>query len=590
MTDRPPRRDRRATGVYYTPPTVVAHVLRHTLGELLRGKTPGEAAGLRVLDPACGNGAFLRGAYQYLLNWHHKWYVNDGPGRPWGKLCRSRDGSSRLSARERRRILLVHIHGVDIDPAAVAAARLSLTRMCCAGDALPDLAGNIKCGNALIGPDFPGGRSVNAFDWRAEYPIIRKAGGFDVVIGNPPWGQKGVADGEMVKRYLARRFPSSAGIYDWFRPFVERGVELTAPGGMFGMVLPDIILLKDYPATRRYLLDHLTLTHIDWWGMVFPPAVIDAVTIIGIKRPAPPGHRVSVHVRAEPPTRHRVPQADFAANRGHALNLYLTPAGRRALDRLACYPRLGDYFEIHEGVHSGNIRDELFVSEARDETCRPLLFGRDEIAPYRLRWGGRYIRLGALPRKRTPQRYANAGRPEWHERPKVLVRRTGDFVLAAVDQEGRYASNNFFVVFPKLTCSLTLDGLCALLNTRFMTWYFRMIEPRQGRVFAELKIKHLRAFPLPAGVNTPGGCRVLNGLGRRCRLASGARSARLDSRLDALVLECFGGAAADSAIMEWKRTRNGEFPRGKKSCGGRCSSRRSTGRPSRAPTSTTRGA
>src|SRR5262249_20106684 len=153
------------------------------------------------------------------------------------------------------------------------------------------------------------------------------------------------------------------------------------------------------------------------------------------------------------------------------------------------------------------------VSKRLDNSCRELLFGRDEIIPYELRWQGRYIRLNAVPERKTSQRYANTGQPEWHERDKLLVRRTGDRVLAALDRKGRYASNTFFLVFAKRSCPLNLDGLCALLNSKFMTWYFRTIEPRQGKAFAELKIKHLVTFPLPLQMLEEDGCVLLNALG-----------------------------------------------------------------------------
>jgi len=309
---------------------------------------------------------------------------------------------------------------------------------------------------------------------------------------------------------------------------------LTKPGGRFGMVLPDIVLLKDYPQTRRFLLDTLALERIDWWGRAFAAAVIDAVTIVGRKGPAAPEQHVAVSVHdAEAPLAHSVPQSDFRANPRYVFNLHLTADKRRLLDRLADCPRLGAYFAIHEGVHSGNLRAELFVDRKLDATCRELLFGRTEIVPYQLRWAGRYLRRGAVPAKKTKQRYANLGRSEWHERAKVLVRRTGDRVLAAVDRQGRYASNNFFLVFPSRECALDLDGLCALLNSPFMTWYFRTVEPRRGRVFAELKIKHLRDFPLPT--LEADGCRRLNDLGARRKT-----DASLEGRIDALVDRLFG--------------------------------------------------
>jgi hypothetical protein len=243
--------------------------------------------------------------------------------------------------------------------------------------------------------------------------------------------------------------------------------------------------------------------------------VIDAATIVGVKREATDDHQVQVTVHdPEAPVRHCMHQSDFRANPRHVFNLYLTPEKREILARLDECPPLGDYFEVHEGVHSGNIRDELFVDRPLDKSCRELLFGRDEIAPYHVQWNGKYVRLSAVPKKKTRARYANAGKPEWYDQEKLLVRRTGDYVLAAVDRHRRYASNNFFIVFPTTPCSLDLDGLCALLNSRFMTWYFRTIEPRKGRVFAEIKIKHLSVFPLPPEVLDSNGCATLNELGR----------------------------------------------------------------------------
>jgi hypothetical protein len=141
------------------------------------------------------------------------------------------------------------------------------------------------------------------------------------------------------------------------------------------------------------------------------------------------------------------------------------------------------------------------------------------------------VRLAAIPAQKTRERYANLGRPEWFERDKVLVRRTGDHLLAAVDRNRRYASNNFFVIFPRQPCALNLDGLCALLNSQFMTWYFRTIEPRRGRVFAELKIKHLRSFPMPPQE----GCGELNDLGTRR-----ADGQLVDVEINRLVCRLFG--------------------------------------------------
>jgi SAM-dependent methyltransferase len=556
---------KKAAGVYYTSAPLVDYIVRHTLEKLLVG----QALALRVVDPACGSGFFLLGAYQYLLAWQRDWLVADGPQQYPTKIVQGPDGAWRLTLAEKRRILLGSIHGVDIDARAVAVARRSLLLKMLEGEAprtvswaeaLLDLSANIQAGDALLGAGFndPGRGRRDGFDWRAAFPQVSAGGGFQAVIGNPPWGQKAVEASAAAKAHLGRLYPSSRGIFELSRPFIERGIRLLADGGRLGLVLPDIILLKDYAETRRFVLEQLSLDRIDWWGNAFAAASIDAATLIGTKRAAPPGHRVLVAAHEKTAFSQTIPQADFWANPRFAFNLYLTPEKRQLLEQLQSAPRLGDYFEIHEGVHSGNIRADLFVSARLDESCRELYFGRGEIAPFLLRWQGGYLRLAAFPATKTLARYANLGKPAWHEREKLLVRRTGDYILAAVDRERRYASNNFFLVFardesrlPK--AALNLDGLGALLNSRFMTAYFRTIEPRRGRVFAELKIKHLRTFPLPAELET---CHALNRLGQeRAFVAARERAARLDAEIEGVVRASFAlpESAYDSAACALAR-------------------------------------
>ncbi|MDO8691326.1 MAG: N-6 DNA methylase, partial [Dehalococcoidia bacterium] len=114
---------KKAGGVYYTPTYIVDYIVQHTVGKLLEGKTPRQAASLRILDPACGSGSFLIVAYQHLLDWRQKWYVDNEPER-WARgrqpaIYQGRGGDWRLTTAERKRILLNNICGVDIDPQAV---------------------------------------------------------------------------------------------------------------------------------------------------------------------------------------------------------------------------------------------------------------------------------------------------------------------------------------------------------------------------------------------------------------------------------------------------------------------------------------
>lgn len=170
---------RKAGGVYYTPTYIVDYIVKNTVGQLLEGKTRQQAAELRIIDPACGSGSFLLGAYQHLLDWHLDLYINDDPqrhakGRP-PRLYQDESGEWRLTIDERKRILLDNIYGVDIDPQAVEVTKLSLLLKVLEGEqrqqaemfqerVLPDLGDNIKCGNSLIGPDFYEAAQMAMFD------------------------------------------------------------------------------------------------------------------------------------------------------------------------------------------------------------------------------------------------------------------------------------------------------------------------------------------------------------------------------------------------------------------------------------------
>ena len=207
---------RKAGGVDHTPEFIVYYIVQHTLGKLLEGKKPGprgSASKVRIVDPACGSGSFLIVAYQYLLDWHRDHYVEEGPEKHRKELYQGPGGQWLLTTQEKKRILLNSIYGVDIDTQAVEVTKLSLLLKVLEGEsdqtlnaqlrlfqerALPDLDRNIKCGNSLIGPDFydivqmsffdeEERYRINVFDWQTEFSEIIKSGGFDAVIGNPPY-------------------------------------------------------------------------------------------------------------------------------------------------------------------------------------------------------------------------------------------------------------------------------------------------------------------------------------------------------------------------------------------------------------------
>lgn len=208
---------RKAGGVYYTPEYIVRYIVANTVGKQIFGKTPKEIAKLHFADIACGSGSFLLGIYDELLHYHADWYnrpENDKQAKKDG-CVKTDDEHWRLSLAQRRGILLNNVYGVDLDQQAVEVAQLSLflkllederatsTRqyqLDYGRDAnmkklLPDLSSNIKWGNSLIGWDVAGlagltseeEQRLNAMNYEDEFPAVMRAGGFDAVVGNPPY-------------------------------------------------------------------------------------------------------------------------------------------------------------------------------------------------------------------------------------------------------------------------------------------------------------------------------------------------------------------------------------------------------------------
>jgi tRNA1(Val) A37 N6-methylase TrmN6 len=508
------RAERRASAIYYTPPHLVDFAVERALAPILAARDPLGARPVRVLDPACGGGAFVLAALRRIEE-------RVGPGR-------------------RLEILRRCLAAIDIDPQAAAVCRLALAAAV-PGATAADLA-----------------RAVTVADALAEGSAPPAA--FDAVVTNPPWGQKRFRLGEEERRRYRAAFASARGAIDPFALFVERAHALLAPAGRWGMVLPDVVLLKNHEPLRRFLLERSALEWIAHAGRAFPGVNLDAVVMVGrAAAPPPPRHRVAIWLtlpptwRERPPRRRGQEQAVFARLPGSCFNLHLGRAELALVDRLAPSPRVGDRFEVHEGVHSGNARARLFLPARPPGDAAPLLFGRGEVRRYAVEWAGRWIDLSPAAIDRSAGHYANLGRPEWHRRPKILVRRTGDHLVAAYDPHGMYASNNLFLVLPREPHKAAeLRATVAVLNSRLLTWWFRALVPRVGRLFAELKIHHLAALPLPPPERwTAPAIAELDGLAcRRARTAPGSdAAAALERAIDERVESLYEVTRAERGLL-----------------------------------------
>jgi len=284
---------RKAGGVYYTPTYIVEYIVKNTVGKLVEKKSPKDVASLKIVDPACGSGTFLLGAYQFLLDWHLNWYSENEPEKAEKNKAIVKIGDGyRLTTAKKKEILLNNIHGVDIDAQAVEVTKLSLLLKVLENASgqlglglervLPDLGNNIKCGNSLIGFEYFEGQlfpseeeqaNINPFDWRIEFKDVFAKGGFDVVIGNPPYSAKQ----SLETKQLSAVFPSVEYKCDPYAFFIEQGLRKLKNGGLLGFIIPVTWMTNFYyMKLRKLIIDSNSLSKVILLdGLVFEDANVD---------------------------------------------------------------------------------------------------------------------------------------------------------------------------------------------------------------------------------------------------------------------------------------------------------------------------
>ncbi len=406
---------RKAGGVYYTPSYIVDYIVENTVGALLAGKTPDEAMKLRVLDPACGSGSFLTGAYQFLLDWHLKAY-RENPARYRNRTRHTADGLI-LRIEEKRRILLDNIYGVDLDQNAVEVSKLSLLLKMLENEhdtaeieepLLPDLSGNIKWGNSLIGSDFYSPEQLAAkddeelyrvkpFDWAGAsgFGEVVAAGGFDAVIGNPPYVRQETLGADF-KAYAKGAFETYAGTADLYTYFIERGVKLLNEDGLFGIIVANKWLRARYGKPLRQWLKKQAIREIVDFGDL--PVFEQATTypcILTIGNNLDLNHFAAAQIDSfdfsnlrehVKPLRYSVDKSllddggwSLARQEVQVLLLKLKDAGVPLLD----YVNKGIHFGIKTGLNEAFVIDEatrnrLIAEDANSaEIIKPFLAGRD---------------------------------------------------------------------------------------------------------------------------------------------------------------------------------------------------------------------
>jgi len=295
---------RKAGGVYYTPQYIVDYIVKNTIGKIVENKNPKEISKIKIADPACGSGSFLIGAYQYLLDWHKDYYTQNGK-QSKGNKDNPLTPLGELTTAEKKRILLNNIYGVDLDSNAVEVTKLSLLLKCMEGETketieaqtklfhdriLPTLDNNIKSGNSLIDLDyydneldFGEEKKVKPFSWQKAFPEVFKQGGFDCIIGNPPYVKEYTSREtfeQIRKSHLAKYYQ---GKMDLWYFFVCYGIDILKPNGLLGFIVPNNwVTNAGASILRNKVLVDSTIKNIVDFGayMVFDSASIQTMVLI----------------------------------------------------------------------------------------------------------------------------------------------------------------------------------------------------------------------------------------------------------------------------------------------------------------------
>jgi hypothetical protein len=504
---------RKDSGSFYTPEAVVTSLVEHTVGELAAdaraavrddGHAPATAAfaaalrrevrSLDVLDPATGAGYFLVAATRRLAACVRR-------------AARAADAPVDPAHAARRAVVEACVHGVDTDPTAAALARLALWVETLGGDGTSPPAGaGLRVGDALLGPapGEPPDDSTAAVDdagtahplrWDDAFPDVFETGGFDAVVGNPPWkgtaGRAGVSarmDAD-VRSALCDRYESAAGAQpNLYAAFLERAREL-APDGRFGLVVPDAALVRmGAEPLRRYLLREGGLTHLMRVGRVFPDANEGAALVVG----GPSG---------SDPIRTWYGDADefVAAVRAGSVDYGRLRRDVVEADPCARFPLLRD--DETDAVCRKVERLDPLASAAT--VARGEEFGkrdsrlRDAPAPDTVPIvGGVAVRPFGVGPDAVAHVAADAVEKDVYDPPKLVARQTGGFLVAALDKAGVRNLKSVYDVHHERDDPDALRHLLGLLNSTPYNFYHYVTRTAYPAEFPQTNQRNYETLPV----------------------------------------------------------------------------------------------
>jgi type I restriction-modification system DNA methylase subunit len=519
---------RKAGGVYYTPQYIVDYIVTNTIGKLCENKTPKEVAEIKIVDPACGSGSFLIGAYQFLLNWHKDYYIQN----PNKKNPLTPEGN--LTTPEKKKVLLNNIFGVDIDTNAVEVTKLSLLLKCMEGETqasiahqmkmfnervLPTLDENIKSGNSLIDTDyydtqldFGEERKIKPFSWQKAYPTVFKNGGFDVVIGNPPYVfTRDVDWSDEVKNYFWSKFEISkgddksrknqSGKINLYILFIIKSTELLNKNGCLSFIIPNGLLrTTTYDTARKFILERTSIERIvDLKDGVFEGVTASTIIINLLnnnkKRDTliiDANCKIDGFVDENKTT--KITQSNFLNNVSHTFSLYINPLEQNLFTKIS-----DDNFylkDITDEIIAGIDASKEYINNKKlTSEYRPMLEGKD-IKKFQTNFGGNYV---LYDRKKL-----NRARPDyvWQSENKIVVQRIsgGSAPLVSTIDRNKYLSfnsTNLILIKTDFVIEYPYQLICALINSKLWNFYYSKNFSNGSNLTVNISKTFLEMLPLP---------------------------------------------------------------------------------------------
>ena len=541
---------KKAGGVFYTPEYITKLIVRECLKPHFESRSVKQFRGqgkngkpVRVLDPACGSGSFLIEVYQQILDWHLQHYAASpekfGRG-PEAKMHKGPRGDWALSIAEKKRLLTTHIFGVDIDPQAVEVTKLSLLLKTMEGETedqvasqidflkservLPDLGSNIRCGNSLIDGGIFGlfdtedvseddEYKINAFDWPKEFNFFAKDK-FDVVVGNPPYGASLLA---LEKDWFQSAYSWQSYQPDTYLLFLERAVrDLLSSGGRIGVIIPNPWLTNIRQTSLRTelfgALAFESIVHFHFNIFRKSKATVDTEVIIGAKgdpfaaKPSayfvnglsPAGQIDLATVRSVAHS-----QREWAGMASESVNIFASQTQRRVAAKMRrSGAALGTILSSSVGMKPYQVGKGTPKQTRQQVTNRSFDANTKVSATYRQYIRGadithyvvepkekRFIKFGKWLAEPRP----SAG---FDVSPKIVMRQTGDRLVAAMDEQMLVCMNNMHVLTPSHS-SIDLWAVLGLLNSEVLNWYYQFLNPEMGEALAEVKKTNIDRLPIP---------------------------------------------------------------------------------------------